>query len=66
MNPMVTIAPALLEEWMREYYFKTEFDIGSSGVESTECRDVGTLRTELVVEQMESHPVDSFADGDRE
>lgn len=25
---------ALLESWMREYYFETDFDIGSSGVES--------------------------------
>src|SRR5262245_25608207 len=28
------IAPALLERWMRQYYFNTEIDIGSSGVES--------------------------------
>jgi capreomycidine synthase len=28
------IAPALLEHWMRLYYFDTEIDIGSSGVES--------------------------------
>jgi capreomycidine synthase len=28
------LAPALLENWMREYYFTTDFDIGSSGVES--------------------------------
>src|SRR5262249_40499766 len=27
-------APALLEQWMRQYYFDTEIDIGSSGVES--------------------------------
>lgn len=25
---------ALLENWMRDYYFETDFDIGSSGVES--------------------------------
>jgi len=26
------LAPALLEEWMRRFYFDTDFDIGSSGV----------------------------------
>ncbi len=26
------LAPALLEEWMRDYYFDTDIDIGSSGV----------------------------------
>ena len=28
------LAPALLEEWLREYYFDTEIDIGSSGVQN--------------------------------
>ena len=28
------LAPALLEHWMREYYFDTEIDIGSSGVQN--------------------------------
>lgn len=28
------LAPALLENWMRDYYFATDFDIGSSGVEN--------------------------------
>ncbi|HBL30662.1 MAG TPA: capreomycidine synthase [Acidobacteria bacterium] len=28
------LAPALLEEWMRTYYFAADFDIGSSGVEN--------------------------------
>ena len=28
------LAPALLEHWMRQYYFDTTIDIGSSGVES--------------------------------
>lgn len=28
------VAPALLEEWLREYYFDTEIDIGSSGVQN--------------------------------
>src|ERR1700754_3007388 len=27
------LAPALLECWMRDYYFDTDFDLGSSGVE---------------------------------
>jgi len=40
---MVTIAPALLEEWMREYYFKTEFDIGSSGVQSFSLGEIREL-----------------------
>lgn len=43
MNPMVTIAPALLEEWMREYYFKTEIDIGSSGVQSFSLGEIREL-----------------------
>jgi capreomycidine synthase len=43
MNPMVTFAPALLEEWMREYYFKTEFDIGSSGVQSFSLGEIREL-----------------------
>lgn len=51
MNPMVTFAPALLEEWMRAYYFKAEFDIGSSGVQSFslgEIREmVGITQSEL-------------------
>ena len=28
------LAPARLEEWLREYYFDTEIDIGSSGVQN--------------------------------
>jgi len=47
---MVTIAPALLEEWMREYYFKTEFDIGSSGVQSF---SLGEIRELLGITQSE-------------
>jgi capreomycidine synthase len=31
---------ALLEEWMRSAYFSTEFDIGSSGVESFQLREL--------------------------
>lgn len=30
---MTKIAPALLEDWLREYYFTAEIDISSSGVE---------------------------------
>lgn len=29
----MNIAPALLEGWMRDYYFSTEVDVGSSGVQ---------------------------------
>lgn len=50
MNPMVTVAPALLEEWMREYYFKTEIDIGSSGVQSF---SLGEIRELLGITQSE-------------
>jgi capreomycidine synthase len=28
------LAPALLENWMRDHYFATDYDIGSSGVEN--------------------------------
>jgi len=31
---LTRLAPALLENWMREYYFATDYDIGSSGVEN--------------------------------
>jgi capreomycidine synthase len=37
------IAPALLERWMRQYYFETEIDIGSSGVESFSMSDLRRL-----------------------
>lgn len=40
------IAPALLERWMREYYFNVEVDIGSSGVQPysmQELRDLGVV-----------------------
>src|SRR6266542_1531132 len=30
---LVNVRPALLEEWFRSYYFNTEIDIGSRGVE---------------------------------
>jgi len=34
------IAPALLERWMRDYYFDTDIDLGSSGVFSFSLREV--------------------------
>lgn len=45
---MLEIAPALLEKWMREYYFETDIDIGSSGVESF---SLGELRKLVGIEQ---------------
>lgn len=30
----MNLAPALLEQWMRDHYFATDLDIGSSGVEN--------------------------------
>ena len=38
------LAPALLEEWMRRYYFESDFDLGSSGVENF---SFGELRERL-------------------
>lgn len=43
MSDLMKIAPALLEEWMREYYFATELDIGSSGVESFSLAEIRAL-----------------------
>jgi capreomycidine synthase len=37
------IAPALLEQWMRQYYFDTDIDIGSSGVESFSMAELRRL-----------------------
>lgn len=37
------LAPALLEDWMRDYYFSTEIDIGSSGVENFSMADLRNL-----------------------
>jgi capreomycidine synthase len=37
------LAPALLEEWMRRYYFTTSYDIGSSGVEDYSFADLRKL-----------------------
>lgn len=44
---MLTLPPALLENWMRQYYFRTEIDIGSSGVEDFAF---GELRALLGIE----------------
>lgn len=35
--------PALLEDWMRDYYFATEIDIGSSGVEDYSMAEIRQL-----------------------
>jgi Aspartate/tyrosine/aromatic aminotransferase len=37
------IVPALLEQWMRQYYFDTEIDIGSSGVASYSMSELRKL-----------------------
>ena len=37
------LPPALLEEWMREFYFDTEIDLGSSGVSSFSIRELREL-----------------------
>jgi capreomycidine synthase len=44
------IAPALLEHWLRDYYFDCSFDISCSGVESF---SLGELRDVLRIEQAE-------------
>ncbi len=43
MNNMMSVAPALLEGWMRDYYFNTQIDIGSSGVESFSLSEIREL-----------------------
>lgn len=35
--------PAALEDWMRDYYFESEIDIGSSGVEDYSMRELRSL-----------------------
>ncbi|NJK49499.1 capreomycidine synthase [Candidatus Gracilibacteria bacterium] len=52
-NPMNEIAPALLEGWMRDYYFNTEIDIGSSGVENFSLAELFQL-TNLTQEELNS------------
>lgn len=37
------LPPALLEDWMRDYYFETQIDIGSSGVEDYSLKEIGNL-----------------------
>ena len=44
------LAPALLEQWLRDYYFEAKFDIGSSGVENF---SLGELRERLHISQRE-------------
>lgn len=45
------IAPALLEDWLRDYYFSSDLDIGSSGVEDFSLselrRHTGLTQAEL-------------------
>jgi capreomycidine synthase len=50
---MNKIPPALLECWMREYYFNTNIDIGSSGVESFCLADIRQL-TGLTQKELDS------------
>lgn len=40
---MKGLPPALLEEWMRDFYFETDIDIGSSGVEDYSFRELRSL-----------------------
>lgn len=40
MNPLPT---ALLEDWMRRYYFRVEFDLGSSGVQDWSMAELRKL-----------------------
>lgn len=54
------IAPALLEYWLRDYYFNCNFDISCSGVESF---SLGELRDVLRLEQAELDQV-SFRDSE--
>jgi capreomycidine synthase len=43
MKNMMGLAPVPLEDWLREYYFDTEIDIGSSGVESFSLGEIREL-----------------------
>ncbi len=40
---ILQVPPALLEEWMRDYYFAAEIDIGSSGVQDFSMAEVRQL-----------------------
>ncbi len=37
------ITPALLEYWLRDYYFSVEHDIGCSGVQNYGLRELGVV-----------------------
>ncbi|MCC5621225.1 aminotransferase class I/II-fold pyridoxal phosphate-dependent enzyme, partial [Nostoc sp. CHAB 5715] len=50
-NSINKIVPALLEGWMRDYYFSTEIDIGSSGVENFSLTELYQL-TNLTQEEL--------------
>jgi len=50
---MTIIAQALLERWMRQYYFDTEIDIASSGVQSFSLAELREL-LDLTQEEMDS------------
>lgn len=52
MHPM-GLSTALLEGWMREYYFATELDLGSSGVEDYSMAEV-RRHTGLTLEDLDS------------
>jgi capreomycidine synthase len=47
------IAPALLEDWLRDYYFTAEIDLGSSGVEDFSLSEVRE-HTGLTQEEMDA------------
>jgi capreomycidine synthase len=40
---MLKLPPALLESWMRDYYFRADIDIGSSGVEDFSFAEIRQL-----------------------
>ena len=42
-NQVMNLPPALLEGWMRDYYFDTDVDIGSSGVEDFSLAELRQL-----------------------
>jgi len=52
MHPM-GLSTALLEAWMRQYYFSTELDLGSSGVEDYSMAEVREL-TGLTLGELDS------------
>jgi capreomycidine synthase len=51
-RPADRLARALLEEWMREYYFAVDADIGSSGVEDYSMAELRRL-TELGCDELD-------------